>query len=144
MKKWFFFHVKGLHYLGQMHENGMLKVAFDQITEGQMEFVELKQHFDSIVIEDGEEQRDYTILSGKTEMERNLKKQFPDDVKAIEEFFKIMKVERPSSHVSKDRLTQDLWLRGSPNQQRKTTTISHKFMREIRLDRDFCCGHAML
>ncbi|KAK7134228.1 hypothetical protein R3I93_017592 [Phoxinus phoxinus] len=82
----------GLHYFGQLHENGMLKVAFDQITEGQMEFVELKQHFDSIVIEDGEKNRDYTILSGKTEMEHNLKKQFPDDVKAIEEFFKIMKI----------------------------------------------------
>lgn len=81
-----------------------------------MEFVELKQHFDSIVVEDGEEQREYTVLSGKTEMERNLKKQFPDDVKAIEEFFKIMKV---SSEHKK--------------------TISHKFMREIRLDRDFCC-----
>lgn len=80
-----------------------------------MEFVELKQHFDSIVIEDGEEQRDYTIFSGKTEMERNLKKQFPDDVKAIEEFFKIMKVAHPSSHVSKGKFTLDLWLRGSPN-----------------------------
>ncbi|XP_067286043.1 inactive all-trans-retinol 13,14-reductase [Pseudorasbora parva] len=82
----------GLHYFGQLHENGLLKIAFDQITEGQLEFVELKQHFDSIVIEDRAERRDYAILSGRTEMEQNLKKQFPDDVKAVEEFFKIMKV----------------------------------------------------
>lgn len=69
--------------------------------------MELKQHFDSIVIEDKEEPREYAILSGKTEMERNLKKQFPDDVKALEEFFKIMKVEHPSSHVSVKLTLQD-------------------------------------
>lgn len=66
--------------------------------------MELKQHFDSIIIGDNEERRDYAILSGKTEMERNLKKQFPDDVEAVEEFFKLMKVEHPSSHVSKGKL----------------------------------------
>lgn len=82
----------GLHYFGQLHENGLLKVALDQITEGQLEFVELPQHFDSIVIDDSEKRRDYAVLSGKTEMEQNLKKHFPDDVKAVEEFFKIMKV----------------------------------------------------
>ncbi len=69
-------------------------MAFDQLTEGQLEFVELPQHFDSIVIDDDEKRRDYAVLSGKTEMEQNLKKHFPDDVKAVEEFFKIMKVER--------------------------------------------------
>lgn len=94
---------KGLHYFGQLHENGLLKVAMDQITEGQLEYVELPQHFDSIVIDDSEKRRDYAILSGKTEMEQNLKKYFPDDGKAVEEFFKIMKVEHayPSSHVFK-------------------------------------------
>ncbi len=89
-----FYTSKGLHYFGQLHENGLLKVAFDQLTEGQLEFVELPQHFDSIVIDDDEKRRDYAVLSGKTEMEQNLKKHFPDDVKAVEEFFKIMKVER--------------------------------------------------
>lgn len=84
---------KGLHYFGQLHENGLLKVAMDQITEGQLEYVELPQHFDSIVIDDSEKRRDYAILSGKTEMEQNLKKYFPDDGKAVEEFFKMMKVE---------------------------------------------------
>ncbi|XP_052467048.1 inactive all-trans-retinol 13,14-reductase [Carassius gibelio] len=88
----------GLHYFGQLHENGLLKVAMDQITEGQMEYVELPQHFDSIVIGDSEKRRDYAILSGKTEMEQNLKKIFPDDVKAVEEFFKIMKVTARKIH----------------------------------------------
>uniref|UniRef100_A0A8C2JP11 Si:ch1073-13h15.3 n=1 Tax=Cyprinus carpio TaxID=7962 RepID=A0A8C2JP11_CYPCA len=88
----------GLHYFGQLHENGLLKVAMDQITEGQLEYVELPQHFDSIVIDDSEKWRDYAILSGKTEMEQNLKKYFPDDGKAVEEFFKIMKVTARKIH----------------------------------------------
>ncbi|KAG9267378.1 putative all-trans-retinol 13,14-reductase [Astyanax mexicanus] len=82
----------GLHYVGQLHENSLFKIIFDQITEGQLEFAELDQHFDTVVIGTGKETREYTICSGKTEMEEHLKKQFPDDTEAIEEFFKIMKL----------------------------------------------------
>nr|XP_055032789.1 inactive all-trans-retinol 13,14-reductase [Misgurnus anguillicaudatus] len=82
----------GLHYIGQLHENSLFKVAMDQITEGQLEFVEIDQRFDHLVIGAGEERRDYSIYTGKTEMEQHLKKQFPEDVKAVEKFFKLMKI----------------------------------------------------
>jgi len=82
----------GLHYIGQVHENSLLRIAFDQISEGQLEFQKLNQHFDTIVIGEGEEKREYTIFSGKTEMKAHLMKQFPDDTEAIETFFNIMKV----------------------------------------------------
>lgn len=82
----------GLHYIGQLHENSLFKVAMDQITEGQLEFVEIDQHFDNLVIGTGEECRDYSIYTGKTEMEQHLKNQFPEDAKAVDEFFKIMKI----------------------------------------------------
>ncbi|XP_076154996.1 inactive all-trans-retinol 13,14-reductase-like [Alosa pseudoharengus] len=82
----------GLHYVGQLHENSLMRIAFDQITEGQLEFVTLPQHFDTVHIGLGEEHREYSYYSGKTEMEANMKKQFPDDTKAVEEFFKLMKV----------------------------------------------------
>ncbi|KAI4878480.1 hypothetical protein NFI96_018340 [Prochilodus magdalenae] len=82
----------GLHYIGQLHENGLLRVVMDQITEGQVQFGELDKHFDTIIMGTGEEQRKYTIHSGKTEMEEHLKKQFPNDVKAVEEYFKFMKL----------------------------------------------------
>lgn len=72
--------------------SSLLRIVFDQITEGQLEFVELDQHFDTIQIGEGEDKREYTIFSGKTEMEAHLKNQFPDDVTAIETFYKIMKV----------------------------------------------------
>lgn len=82
----------GLHYIGQVHENSLLRIAFDQITEGQLEFQELNPHFDTVVIGQGKDKREYTIVSGKTEMKTHLMKQFPDETEAIETFFKIMKV----------------------------------------------------
>lgn len=82
----------GLHYIGQLHENSLLRIAFDQISEGQLEFQKLRQHFDTIQIGLGEEMREYTVLSGKTEMKQHFLKQFPEDTKAIETFFQIMKV----------------------------------------------------
>jgi len=82
----------GLHFVGQLHENSMLRLAFDQLSEGQLEFQEVDKHFDTIQIGLGEKKREYTIHSGRTEMEAHLKKQFPSDKAAIEKFFKIMKV----------------------------------------------------
>ncbi|XP_017289341.1 inactive all-trans-retinol 13,14-reductase [Kryptolebias marmoratus] len=88
----------GLHYIGQVHENSLLRIAFDQITEGQLEFQKLHQHFDTIQIGLGDEKREYTIFSGKTEMKTHLIKQFPAEEEAIETFFKIMKISAKKTH----------------------------------------------
>uniref|UniRef100_A0A8C7ZEV4 Retinol saturase (all-trans-retinol 13,14-reductase) like n=2 Tax=Oryzias sinensis TaxID=183150 RepID=A0A8C7ZEV4_9TELE len=88
----------GLHYIGQVHENSLLRIAFDQITEGQLEFQELNPHFDTVVIGQGKDKREYTIVSGKTEMKTHLMKQFPDETEAIETFFKIMKLSAKKTH----------------------------------------------
>lgn len=89
----------GLHYIGQLHENSLLRISFDQISEGQLEFQQLNQHFDTIYIGTGDEKREYTIFSGKTDMKAHLMKQFPDDTEAIETFFKIMKVQLTSGRI---------------------------------------------
>ncbi|XP_076008262.1 inactive all-trans-retinol 13,14-reductase-like [Genypterus blacodes] len=88
----------GLHYIGQVHENSMLRVIFDQISDYQLEFKELEQHFDTIQIGMGEEKREYTMLSGKTVMKTHLMRQFPYDTEAIEAFFKIMKMSARKIH----------------------------------------------
>ncbi|XP_005725944.1 putative all-trans-retinol 13,14-reductase [Pundamilia nyererei] len=88
----------GLHYIGQLHENSLLRIAFDQISEGQLEFHQLDQHFDTIQIGLGNEKREYTIYCGKTEMKAHLMKQFPDDTEAIDKFFKIMKISAKKTH----------------------------------------------
>ncbi|XP_061787787.1 inactive all-trans-retinol 13,14-reductase [Nerophis lumbriciformis] len=88
----------GLHYVGQLHENSLLRIIFDQLSEGQLEFQELNQHFDTIQIGLGDDKREYSIFSGKTEMKAHLLKQFPDDTDAIETFFQIMKVSAKKTH----------------------------------------------
>uniref|UniRef100_A0A3Q0SUP2 Amine oxidase domain-containing protein n=1 Tax=Amphilophus citrinellus TaxID=61819 RepID=A0A3Q0SUP2_AMPCI len=82
----------GIHYLGQLHEDSLLKVALDQITEGQLQFARLEQHFDTVVLGQHDQRREYHIHSGKTEMAVSLKKQFPGEEEAIDEFMRLMKL----------------------------------------------------
>ncbi|XP_028990207.1 inactive all-trans-retinol 13,14-reductase [Betta splendens] len=88
----------GLHYIGQLHENSLLRVAFDQITEGQLQFQKLNQHFDTIRIGEGGERREYTVISGKTDMEPHLIKQFPRDTEAVQKYFRVMKISARKTH----------------------------------------------
>ncbi|CAN9505386.1 unnamed protein product [Ophioblennius macclurei] len=82
----------GIHYLGQLHDNSMLKVALDQITEGQLQFTRLEQHFDTLVLGQPDQRREYHIHAGKKEMAASLKKQFPEEEEAIDEFMRLMKL----------------------------------------------------
>ncbi|XP_044037978.1 all-trans-retinol 13,14-reductase-like [Siniperca chuatsi] len=82
----------GIHYLGQLHENSLLRVALDQITEGQLQFTRLEQHFDTLVLGQLDQRREYHIHAGKTEMAASLKKQFPGEEEAIDEFMRLMKL----------------------------------------------------
>uniref|UniRef100_A0A668AZ37 All-trans-retinol 13,14-reductase-like n=1 Tax=Myripristis murdjan TaxID=586833 RepID=A0A668AZ37_9TELE len=80
----------GIHYLGQLHDNSLLRVALDQITEGQLQFTRLEEHFDTLIL--GQDDTQYHIHAGKTEMAANLKRQFPGEEKAIDELMRLMKV----------------------------------------------------
>ncbi|XP_072224866.1 all-trans-retinol 13,14-reductase-like [Leuresthes tenuis] len=82
----------GIHYLGQLHENSMLKIALDQITEGQLQFTKLEQHYDTVFLGQPDQHREYHIHAGKTEMAACLKKQFPEEKGAIDEFMRLMKL----------------------------------------------------
>uniref|UniRef100_H3D0Q1 Amine oxidase domain-containing protein n=1 Tax=Tetraodon nigroviridis TaxID=99883 RepID=H3D0Q1_TETNG len=81
----------GIHYLGQLHENSLLKVALDQITEGQLQFAQLEDHFDTLLLGPPDQPREYHIHAGKTEMASSLKKQFPGEEEAIDRFMKLIK-----------------------------------------------------
>ncbi|KAL4660500.1 putative all-trans-retinol 13,14-reductase [Arapaima gigas] len=100
----------GLHYIGQLHENSLFRIALDQITEGQLELVKLDHHFDTIFIGTGDERRDYHIRAGKTEMAEHLKEQFPEDTKAIDAFFEIMKISARKTHYLATLKLIPLWL----------------------------------
>ncbi|XP_053309874.1 all-trans-retinol 13,14-reductase-like [Spea bombifrons] len=77
----------GLHYVGQMHEGGMLRVIMDQLTDGQLQWNRLDDQYDSVVIGN----RVYQLYAGKKEFPDALKKQFPGEEEAIDKFMALMK-----------------------------------------------------
>lgn len=117
----------GVHYLGQLHDTSLLKVALDQISEGQLQFAQLEQHFDTLIVgRPGERRfdlpptsdvktstapvrpvcvlREYHVHAGKTEMAASLKRQFPGEEEAIDEFLRLMKVEKEEDDDEGPRL----------------------------------------
>ncbi|XP_037742972.1 all-trans-retinol 13,14-reductase-like [Chelonia mydas] len=78
----------GIHYVGQMHPKGMLRVALDQLTDGQLEWVRLEDPYDSVTVGD----RDYHLCSGKRTFVEELEKQFPAEKEAIREFMRLSKM----------------------------------------------------
>ncbi|CAM5137699.1 unnamed protein product [Natator depressus] len=78
----------GIHYVGQMHPKGMLRVALDQLTDGQLEWVRLEDPYDSVTVGD----RDYHLCSGKRTFAEELEKQFPAEKEAIREFMRLSKM----------------------------------------------------
>lgn len=78
----------GLHYVGQMHEGGMLRVIMDQLTEGQLQWNLLETQYDSVKIG----HKVYRLYAGKHEFPDTMKKQFPGEEEAIEKFVALMKV----------------------------------------------------
>ncbi|OCT60039.1 all-trans-retinol 13,14-reductase isoform X1 [Xenopus laevis] len=84
----------GIHYVGQMHENGMLRIIMDQLTNGQLQWNRLADEYDSIMVGS----RRYTISAGKREFPERLKKQFPGEEEAIDKFVALMK--KVARHVA--------------------------------------------
>ncbi|KAK2832813.1 hypothetical protein Q5P01_016702 [Channa striata] len=82
----------GSHHLGQLHENSLLRVALDQITDGQLQFARLEPHFHTLILGQRDERREYHVHAGKTQMAESLKKQFPGEEAAIDEFIRLMKL----------------------------------------------------
>ncbi|XP_066497737.1 all-trans-retinol 13,14-reductase-like [Hoplias malabaricus] len=81
----------GIHYVGQLHEHSLLRVALEQVTEGQLQFSGLEQHFDTVLLGRGSETKVFRLHSGKEEMGDSLKRQFPEDTLAVDELMKLMK-----------------------------------------------------
>ncbi|XP_063072469.1 all-trans-retinol 13,14-reductase-like [Engraulis encrasicolus] len=82
----------GIHYLGQLHETSLLRVALDQLTEGQLQFSPLEQHFDTVLIGQGAGRREYRLQAGKTQMHQCLRSHFPQDTQAVDELLRLMKL----------------------------------------------------
>lgn len=80
----------GVHYVGQMMDQTIMKTYFDQITEGQLQWAPLDDVFDVVSIGEPPNQRSYEIASGPDKIKK-LKEYFPDETEAIDTFFAVVK-----------------------------------------------------
>uniref|UniRef100_A0A663EYC7 Amine oxidase domain-containing protein n=1 Tax=Aquila chrysaetos chrysaetos TaxID=223781 RepID=A0A663EYC7_AQUCH len=84
----------GIHYVGQMHEGSMLRVALDQLTDGQLCWQRLPDPYDEVCLGP----RRYQLRSGKAAFAAALEEQFPAEKAAIREFMRLSKM--ASRHVA--------------------------------------------
>ncbi|XP_046894720.1 all-trans-retinol 13,14-reductase-like [Hypomesus transpacificus] len=100
----------GIHYLGQLHEGSLLRVVLDQITEGQLQFARLEQHYDTLILGQGESRREYHLHAGKTEMAASLRRQFPGEEEAVDELIRLMKLAARRAPLIASLKMIPLWL----------------------------------
>uniref|UniRef100_A0A493TRE9 RETST reductase n=1 Tax=Anas platyrhynchos platyrhynchos TaxID=8840 RepID=A0A493TRE9_ANAPP len=84
----------GIHYVGQMHEGSMLRVALDQLTDGQLRWQRLPDPYDEVTL--GPHR--YQLRAGKATFAAALEEQFPTEKEAIREFMRLSKM--ASRHVA--------------------------------------------
>ncbi|KAL6476694.1 hypothetical protein MHYP_G00151930 [Metynnis hypsauchen] len=81
----------GIHYIGDLVENTPMRCISDQLTNGQLQWEPLDNPFDHVVLGPPENRRVYPIYSGKKRYAQELKKCFPGEEKAIDEFIRLTK-----------------------------------------------------
>lgn len=82
----------GIHYIGNLLEHQSFRCMVDHITNGQLQWEPLENPFDHVVLGPPENRRRYPIYSGSTRFREELKKCFPGEEKAIDEYVKLVKV----------------------------------------------------
>lgn len=81
----------GIHYIGDLQEHKPFRCMLDQMTNGQLQWEPLENPFDWVVIGPPENRRRYPIYSGRTRFPEELKKCFPGEEKAIDEYIRMCK-----------------------------------------------------
>lgn len=81
----------GIHYIGDLQEHKPFRCMLDQLTNGQLQWEPLANPFDWVVIGPPENRRRYPIYSGRTRFPEELKKCFPGEEKAIDEYIRMCK-----------------------------------------------------
>eukprot|EP00066_Takifugu_rubripes_P002809 XP_003964953.1 PREDICTED: putative all-trans-retinol 13,14-reductase isoform X2 [Takifugu rubripes] len=81
----------GIHYIGDLLDHKPFRCMLDQMTDGQLQWEPLENPFDQVVIGPPENRRRYPIYSGRTRFPEELKKCFPGEEKAIDEYLKLVK-----------------------------------------------------
>ncbi|TRY59607.1 hypothetical protein DNTS_003890, partial [Danionella cerebrum] len=81
----------GIHYIGEMLAHKPFRCVVDQLTNGQLQWDPLDSAFDKVVLGPPENRRIYPIYSGRKRYTDELKKCFPGEEKAIDEYVRLCK-----------------------------------------------------
>lgn len=84
--------------MGQMQEGSVTRFMVDQLTEGQLEWAPLPAAYDAVVLGEPGRGGTYRVHAGKEEYFRRLKEQFPGEENAIDEFERLVKVQKFPPH----------------------------------------------
>ncbi|KAF6021803.1 RETSAT [Bugula neritina] len=84
----------GIHYIGEMQHRTLGRTLFEQISDGQVQWAPLEQNFDTVALGEPGKAKLYPLLSGKKEFRQSLVDNFPDEVKAIDKYFDMLKKAR--------------------------------------------------
>lgn len=77
----------GVHYIGEMQKSwSMLRRIFDLITDGELKWAPMDESYDDIII--GE--KTFHYLAGKDAFKDEIKKQFPEEASAIDEYVELL------------------------------------------------------
>jgi len=76
----------GVHYIGDMGRKSQGRGLFDYISGGKLKWAEMDPVYDRIIL--GDEKFDF--VAGKENFKNSLKKQFPDDVDAIDKYVELV------------------------------------------------------
>ncbi|XP_055008691.1 all-trans-retinol 13,14-reductase [Boleophthalmus pectinirostris] len=81
----------GIHYIGDLLDHKPFRCMLDQMTNGQLQWEPLDNPYDWVVLGPPENRRRYPIYSGRTRFPEELKKCFPGEEKAIDEYLRLAK-----------------------------------------------------
>ncbi|XP_010864408.1 all-trans-retinol 13,14-reductase [Esox lucius] len=81
----------GIHYIGDLLEHKPFRCMVDQLTNGQLQWEPLDNPFDHVVLGPPENRRIYPIYSGTNRFPDELKKCFPGEGAAIDEYMRLIK-----------------------------------------------------
>ncbi|KAM9311977.1 all-trans-retinol 13,14-reductase [Gastrophryne carolinensis] len=82
----------GIHYIGQLNEQSPFRIMVDQLTDGQLQWAPMDNPFDVVLLGDIQNgHRRYNMRSGTRAYIDELKKAFPGEEAAIENFMKLVK-----------------------------------------------------
>ncbi|XP_077475291.1 all-trans-retinol 13,14-reductase-like [Stigmatopora argus] len=80
----------GIHYIGNLLDHKPFRCMLDQLTNGQLQWEPLENPFDQVVIGPPENRRRYPIYSGRKRFPDELKKCFPGEEAAIDEYMRLV------------------------------------------------------